>query len=123
MDNHKLKTDNVVSIGHNSNRSATAEALQLIKEQIRSIIKKLDEASSKHTASHGNDYYFDDEICNQKDIDKYGYRPEWGNTRRPNPYEKKMFARDTETLITECKVNLYKEVSEIVKLQKGDDNE
>jgi len=95
-----FKDNNVVSIGHNSNRSISQEAYQQLKDKLQSVLGMLTEADKKHRASHGDDYYFADELTNPKDAERYpGSAPEFGKYRRANPYEKQSFARDTESLI------------------------
>jgi len=122
MENHKLKNDNVVSIGHNSNRSISAEAVADVKHQLKKIQSLISNACKFHTASHGDEYYFKDEISNEKDLEKYpGTKTQYGLFRRPNPYEKKRFAADTErnldTAAGDLAKIIYKTMSEV------DDNE
>ena len=59
-----FKDNNVVSIGHNSNRSISQEAYQQLKDKLQSVLGMLTEADKKHRASHGDDYYFADELTN-----------------------------------------------------------
>ena len=61
-----FKDNNVVSIGHNSNRSISQEAYQQLKDKLQSVLGMLTEADKKHRASHGDDYYFADELTNPK---------------------------------------------------------
>jgi len=116
MENDKLK-----SIGHNSNRSISAEAVIDVKRQLKKIQSLISNACKFHTASHGDEYYFKDEISNEKDIEKYGTKTQYGLFRRPNPYEKKRFAADTERDLNSAHGDLakiiYKTMSEV------DDNE
>ena len=51
-----FKDNNVVSIGHNSNRSISQEAYQQLKDKLQSVLGMLTEADKKHRASHGDDY-------------------------------------------------------------------
>ena len=95
-----LQTNNVVIIGHNSNRSISQEAYKQLKDTITRVLNSLDVADKKHRASHGDDYFFADELTNPKDVERYPGSPvEYGKYRRANPYEKQSFARDTESLI------------------------
>jgi|TARA_R110000796_G_scaffold198510_2_gene314864 hypothetical protein len=95
-----LQTNNVVNIGHNSNRSISQEAYKQLKDTITRVLNSLDVADKKHRASHGDDYFFADELTNPKDVERYPGSPvEYGKYRRANPYEKQSFARDTESLI------------------------
>ena len=101
------RKDNVVRLGHNSNISITEEAVTEFRKQLRSIIKIVDNAISKHTASHGDEYYFKDEVNEKESNDGLG-RVYFGVYRRPNPYEKKSFARDTETDLNKVSFELSK---------------
>ena len=101
------RKDNVVRLRHNSNISITEEAVTEFRKQLRSIIKIVDNAISKHTASHGDEYYFKDEVNEKESCDALG-RVEFGVYRRPNPYEKKSFARDTETDLNKVSFELSK---------------
>ena len=95
-----LQTNNVVNIGHNSNRSISQEAYKQLKDTITRVLNSLDVADKKHRASHGDDYFFADELTYPKDVERYPGSPvEYGKYRRANPYEKQSFARDTESLI------------------------
>tara|TARA_R100000805_G_C3574137_1_gene79464 strand:+ start:405 stop:767 length:363 start_codon:yes stop_codon:yes gene_type:complete len=86
-------------IGHNlETRSFTAETIQEFKSKLNELNNLVGKTINYHTASHGDDYYFEDEVSNQKDLEKYpATTPEFGHFRRPNPYEKKRFAAKAES--------------------------
>ena len=95
-----MENDNQKNLlGHNSdNRSITVETVDEVKSKLNDLRSLVQKTINYHTASHGDDYYFEDEISNQKDLDKYpATTPEFGHFRRPNPYEKKRFAAKAET--------------------------
>ena len=117
-----FKDNNVVSIGHNSNRSISQEAYQQLKDKLQSVLGMLTEADKKHRASHGDDYYFADELTNPKDAERYpGSPPEFGKYRRANPYEKQSFARDTETLLDKASGELRTAHYKLQESVEGDD--
>ena len=117
-----FKDNNVVSIGHNSNRSISQEAYQQLKDKLQSVLGMLTEADKKHRASHGDDYYFADELTNPKDAEIYpGSAPEFGKYRRANPYEKQSFARDTETLLDKASGELRTAHYKLQESVEGDD--
>ena len=119
-----FKDNNVVSIGHNSNRSISQEAYQQLKDKLQSVLGMLTEADKKHRASHGDDYYFADELTNPKDAERYpGSPPEFGKYRRANPYEKQSFARDTETLIGGARSELLIAKIKLDEAVNGGDDE
>ena len=70
-----LQTNNVVNIGHNSNRSISQEAYKQLKDTITRVLNSLDVADKKHRASHGDDYFFADELTNPKDVERYPGSP------------------------------------------------
>lgn len=117
-----FKDNNVVNIGHNSNRSISQEAYQQLKDKLQSVLGMLTEADKKHRASHGDDYYFADELTNPKDAERYpGSAPEFGKYRRANPYEKQSFARDTETLLDKASGELRTAHYKLQESVEGDD--
>ena len=117
-----FKDNNVVSIGHNSNRSISQEAYQQLKDKLQSVLGMLTEADKKHRASHGDDYYFADELTNPKDVERYPGSPvEYGKYRRANPYEKQSFARDTETLLDKASGELRTAHYKLQESVEGDD--
>jgi len=120
--NFKDKDNNVVNIGHNSNRSISQEAYQQLKDKIKSVVRLLSEADKKHRASHGDNYYFPEELTNPKDVERYPGSPvEYGKERRANPYEKQSFARDTETLIDKSTMELRTAIYDVEKDVEGND--
>ena len=119
-----FKDNNVVSIGHNSNRSISQEAYQQLKDKLQSVLGMLTEADKKHRASHGDDYYFADELTNPKDVERYPGSPvEYGKYRRANPYEKQSFARDTESLIGGARSELIIAKIKLDEAVNGGDDE
>ena len=117
-----FKDNNVVIIGHNSNRSISQEAYQQLKDKLQSVLGMLTEADKKHRASHGDDYYFADELTNPKDAERYpGSAPEFGKYRRANPYEKQSLARDTETLLDKASGELRTAHYKLQESVEGDD--
>ena len=119
-----FKDNNVVSIGHNSNRSISQEAYQQLKDKLQSVLGMLTEADKKHRASHGDDYYFADELTNPKDVERYPGSPvEYGKYRRANPYEKQSFARDTESLIGGARSELLIAKIKLDEAVNGGDDE
>ena len=95
-----MENDNQKNLlGHNSdNRSITVETVDEVKRKLNDLRSLVQKTINYHTASHGDDYYFEDEISNQKDLEKYpATTPEFGHFRRPNPYEKKRFAAKAES--------------------------
>ena len=110
-------------IGDNSIQDETyypslAEHVKDIGSKLWKLHKIISATIDTHTASHGNEFYYADEVSNQKDIDRYGYKPEWGRYRRPNPYEKKEFAGETTNKLTETGVQLRKLAMEAAELEK-----
>jgi len=89
-------------IGHNSenikdqDNADYVSGLDLLNEAyqlVSSLYNELSNIQKYHTASHGDDYYFADELKNPKDVERYPGSPvEYGKTRRPNSFEKKNFA-------------------------------
>tara|TARA_R110000851_G_scaffold278166_1_gene431253 strand:+ start:128 stop:505 length:378 start_codon:yes stop_codon:yes gene_type:complete len=115
---------NVVNIGHNSNRSISQEAYTQLKDTIKRVLNSLDVADQKHRASHGDDYYFADELTNPKDVERYPGSPvEYGKYRRANPYEKQSFARDTESLIGGARSELIIAKIKLDEAVNGGDDE
>ena len=70
------------------------EVLSLIKNKLESAYKFINASSKEHTASHGDDYYFESEINEKESCDALN-KIEFGVWRKPNTYEKKAFARDS----------------------------
>jgi len=114
--------DNKRGIGDNSIQDDKyknfAEHIKDISSRLWKLHSTISSTINTHTASHGDEFYFPDEINNQKDIDRYGYKPEWGNTRRPNPYEKKEFAGETTNKLNETATQLTKLAMEAAELEK-----
>ena len=96
-------------LGHNSdNRSITEETVDEVKSKLNDLRSLVQKTINYHTASHGDDYYFEDEISNQKDLEKYpATTPEFGHFRRPNPYEKKRFAAKAESNLNNIGTELH----------------
>ena len=105
-----MENDNQKNLlGHNSdNRSITVETVDEVKRKLNDLRSLVQKTINYHTASHGDDYYFEDEISNQKDLEKYpATTPEFGHFRRPNPYEKKRFAAKAETNLNNIGTELH----------------
>ena len=98
-----FKDNNVVSIGHNSNRSISQEAYQQLKDKLQSVLGMLTEADKKHAERYP------------------GSAPEFGKYRRANPYEKQSFARDTETLLDKASGELRTAHYKLQESVEGDD--
>ena len=121
MDHENKK---VGEIGHNSNRSISQEAYKQLKDTITRVLNSLDVADKKHRASHGDDYFFADELTNPKDVERYPGSPvEYGKYRRANPYEKQSFARDTESLIGGARSELIIAKIKLDEAVNGGDDE
>lgn len=80
---------------------ADLELVAKIKQKLKDITKLLNKADAEHRASHGDDYYFADEVNEKESCDALG-KVKFGVHRRPNPYEKKAFARDAENNINKA---------------------
>jgi hypothetical protein len=103
-------------IGHNSKintsdfkslNPADPEFLNNIKTLCKDIYKYIQHANNEHRASHGDEYYFEHEIDDKKSCAALN-KVEFGVFRRPNPYEKKVFARDAETSLNHASRSTYK---------------
>ena len=101
----------VVRLGDNfKNRSISHEAMAQIVKKLQSVKSLLWEAKDLHTASHGDEYYFRDEISD-KEAEIANFRrtmPNTGVHRKPNTYEKKKFAGDATNKISEASEELSK---------------
>jgi len=96
-----------------------ADVVKDISDRLWKLHNTINTTINTHTASHGNEFYYADEISNQKDLDKYpATRPEYGRYRRPNPYEKKEFAGETTNKLNDTAVQLTKLAMEAEKLEK-----
>ena len=110
------KGKNNRGIGHNSKintsdftslNPADPEFLNTIKTLCKDIYKYIQHANNEHRASHGDEYYFEHEI-DEKNSCEVLKKVEFGVYRRPNPYEKKAFARDAETSLNHAHRHTYK---------------
>ena len=123
-------------IGHNSenikdqDNADYVSGLDLLKEAYKlmsSFYNELSNIQKYHTASHGDDYYFADELKNPKDVERYpGSRVEYGKTRRPNSFEKKNFAGKANhhlDLIKERAIGVESKLYKAVKKLEGKDDE
>ena len=103
--------NNVVKIGDNfKNRSISQEAMAQIVQKLKYVKSLLWEAQDLHTASHGDTYYFKDEISD-KEAEIADFRqvmPKTGVQRKPNTYEKKKLAGDATNKISESSEELAK---------------
>jgi len=103
--------NNVVKIGDNfKNRSISQETMAQIVQKLKSVKSLLWEAKDLHTASHGDEYYFRDEISDEE-AEIANFRrtmPNTGVHRKPNSYEKKKFAGDATNKISEASEELSK---------------
>jgi len=110
-------------VGDNSVQEDTFQSLADVVKDISSRLWKLNTTINAtidtHTASHGNEFYYADEISNQKDLEKYpSTKPEYGRSRRPNPYEKKEFAGETTNKLNDAAGKLAKLAMEAAELEK-----
>ena len=103
-------------IGHNSKINTSdfkslnpvdPEFLQTLKSLCKDIYKYIQHADKEHRASHGDEYYFEHEIDKKNSCEALN-KVEFGVYRRPNPYEKKAFARDAETSLSHASRTTYK---------------
>ena len=111
-------------IGDNSTQEedtfkSLADVVKDISDKLWKLNSTINKTINTHTASHGNEFYFADEISNQKDLDKYPTtRTEYGRYRRPNPYEKKEFAGETTNKLNDTAGKLAKLAMEAANLEK-----
>ena len=94
------------------------EVLSLIKNKLESAYKFINASSKEHTASHGDDYYFESEINEKESSDALG-KVEFGVWRKPNTYEKKAFARDSEISSGKASKEIFDCLEVIRKNEKG----
>ena len=103
-------------------------------EQIKNATAKLSEvwkrirrASNYHIGSHGGDYYFADEQSNVKDCERYpATKPEFGNTRKCTPFEKKDFAGRANVELEQSHyeaLSIYGRLLDLKDKVKGGNNE
>ena len=71
------------------------ELIKQVKAQLKIIQNLISKCVNKHTASHGDEYHFAEEISNEKDV-RNGCDPEFGLWRKPTKYEKQKLAVETE---------------------------
>ena len=117
--------DNKRGIGDNSVQDETyypslAEHLKDICSKLWKLHSTINNTINTHTASHGNEFYFADEVSNEKDLEKYpgSTKIEYGRYRRPNPYEKKEFAGETTNKLNDTAVQLTKLAMQADELEK-----
>ena len=94
------------------------EVLRLIKDKLESAYKFINASSKEHTASHGDDYYFESEINEKESCDALN-KIEFGVWRKPNTYEKKAFARDSEISSGKASKEIFDCLELIKKTEKG----
>ena len=127
MNEEKKKKDNVIGIGHNTNQYSINVYANLT-EHVKAIGKKLwklnsaiSQAKDTHTASHGDKYYFKDELrCPERSVSFYEANglSSKGVERRPNPYEKKEFAGATTNKLDDTSEQIVKLAMEVNELEK-----
>ena len=121
-------------IGHNSenvkekDNANYVSGMDLLLDAIKSVTSLFDELvdiQKYHTASHGDDYYFADELKNPKDVERYPGSPvEYGKTRRPNSFEKKNFAGKTNhhlDIVQTKSLNIRSQLMKAVEKLEGKD--
>ena len=121
-------------IGHNSenvkekDNANYVSGMDLLLDAIKSVSLLFDELvdiQKYHTASHGDDYYFADELKNPKDVERYPGSPvEYGKTRRPNSFEKKNFAGKTNhhlDIVQTKSLNIHSQLMKAVEKLEGKD--
>ena len=112
-------------IGDNS---IEEESYQGLADTVKDISKKLwnvrnliNEAKDTHTASHGDKYYFKEELrCAQETanyLEANGVKST-GVERRPNPYEKKEFAGATTNKLADAAEETVNLVTKLGKLKR-----
>ena len=94
------------------------ELLKLIKNKLDSAYKWVDASKNEHTASHGDEYYFESEVNEKESSDALG-KVEFGVWRKPNTYEKKAFARDSEISSGKASKEIFDCLELIKKTEKG----
>jgi len=98
------------------------EVLRLIKNKLDSAYRWVDASQNEHKASHGNEYYFESEVNEKESSDASG-KVEFGVWRKPNTYEKKAFARDSEISSGKASTEIFDCLELIIKLRKELNNE
>ena len=82
-----------------------ADTVKDISDKLWNVRKLINEAKDTHTASHGDKYYFKDELrCAAESAHFYEANglKSTGVERRPNPYEKKEFAGATTNTLADA---------------------
>jgi hypothetical protein len=112
-----------VSEDYQSLNPVDNELIKLVKRELKSIQRILSKCVDKHRASHGAETCFHDEVCNQKEIDKYGDDPVFGNYRVGNRYEKSKLAVECEQELNDTNNRLAKVIyQDLEKVEVKDDN-
>jgi hypothetical protein len=83
------------ALSYKSLNPANEELLKIIKTKIDQALKHNSQSQDEHRASHGDEYYFKDEINKKESSDVLG-KISFGVLRKPNSYEKKVLARESE---------------------------
>ena len=103
---------------------------EITDDCIKNILKLSNNISAiqdMHKASHGHEYYFADEQSNVKDCERYpATTPEFGNTRKCTPFEKKDFAGRANVELERSHLdalNIYGRLLDLKDKVKGGDNE
>ena len=105
------------ALSYKSLNPANEELLKIIKTKIDQVLRLNLKAEEKHRASHGNDYYFKDEINEKKSNDALG-KVAFGVLRKPNSCERKEFAGEFK--ITSGKVTtLLLDILDLINSKLG----
>ena len=120
-----MSDDNKRRIGDNSIEEESYQGLADTVKDIGKRLWKLDlaisQAKDTHTASHGDKYFFKDELrCSEGAVSLYegvGLSSK-GVERRPNPYEKKEFAGATTYKLNDTSDQIVKLAMEVNKLEE-----
>jgi len=94
------------------------ELLRLIKNKLKYAYSFANDAKKEHTASHGDEYYFESQVNEKESCDAIG-KVEFGVWRKPNTYEKKAFARDAEISADKATTEIFECLELIRKNEKG----
>ena len=117
-DNSKI-TEAKIFTDYVSPLELTPEALlKQIKDKLKYAYRFANDAKKEHTASHGDDYYFESEVNEKESCDALG-KVEFGVWRKPNTYEKKAFARDAEISGDKATTEIFECLELIRKSEKG----
>lgn len=95
------------------------DLVRSVKDLLWSAIHTINDADSEHRASHGDEFNFKDEVNEKESSDALG-KVVFGVWRKPNTYEKKAFARDSEITMGKAKDKICKAIDLITGVSKND---